>query len=161
MPKNTAMTPVNDLLTRTTPLHALIQRGQALQQLDQRLKVYLPETLREHCCVANVTGECLILLTDSAAWATQLRYWHDTLLNHSQQMSGQTITRLEIRVRPSHFQNKPTNPTDFSPAPHRVLSAETRALLRSVADSMADTSLRSALHRLATASDQETEIGCK
>ncbi|OUD12031.1 DUF721 domain-containing protein [Thioflexithrix psekupsensis] len=161
MPKDNTMTPVNELLTRTTSLHTLIQRGQALQQLDQRLKVHLPETLRAHCCVANVTGECLILLTDSAVWATQLRYWHDTLLNHTRQITGQTITRLDIRVRPSQFQHNPAHPTDPSSMPQRALSAETSVLLRSVADSMADTSLRSALHRLAADPSQETETGCK
>jgi hypothetical protein len=160
MSKDTPMTSLTQLFTTTAPLHALIQRGQALQQLEEQLKLQLPEALRTHCSVANLTADrSLILLTDSAAWATQLRYCHDLLLSHTQRITGQVIARLEIRVRPSHFATSITKTTDSSPAPLRKMSQETQDLLRSVADSMADSSLRTALHQLAKSHD--TETGCK
>lgn len=160
MPKDIPMVSLTQLLTHSTPLQGLIQRGQALQQLEQRLKLHLPEGLQTHCCVANITADRLIFLTDSAVWATQLRYWRDVLLKHTQDITGQNIVHLEIRVRPAHFVEN-TAKENTHPAPQRSLSPETSALLRSVADSMADTSLQSVLYRLAQAADHDTETGCK
>lgn len=51
-----------------------------LQQLNELVKAQLDSSLGQHCCVANVRDNILILEVDSSAWATRLRYLVPELL---------------------------------------------------------------------------------
>jgi hypothetical protein len=55
-------------------LATLVHKVQRLQQLNQYLANILDSQLSKHCQIANFENEVLTLVTDSADWATQIRY---------------------------------------------------------------------------------------
>ncbi len=52
----------------------ICQRAIKLEELNEKISSYLPETLREHCHVGSFTNGCLVLITNDPVWAHQLRY---------------------------------------------------------------------------------------
>jgi hypothetical protein len=54
----------------------LILQEQALQlqAISEQVKQFLPENLAPHCFVAGLNKGCLLLCTDNAVWASQLRF---------------------------------------------------------------------------------------
>jgi hypothetical protein len=63
-------------------LQALAQHARRLQRLSVRLREVLDAPLAEHVQVANLSDRCLVLQTDSPAWATRLRYRSADVLRH-------------------------------------------------------------------------------
>lgn len=61
-------------------LASILRKAQQLKILQDRVAACLTPPLREHCWVADVKGDTLILMTDSAAWATRLNYMVNDLL---------------------------------------------------------------------------------
>ncbi len=55
-------------------LAAICQHAIKLEELNEKIYGYLPETLREHCHVGSFTNSCLVLITNDPVWATQLRF---------------------------------------------------------------------------------------
>lgn len=45
------------------------------------MRAFLDPLLEPHCQVANLRSGCLVIMTDSAAWATRLRYTFPDLLS--------------------------------------------------------------------------------
>lgn len=61
----------------------------------------LPEKLAQHCIIANIRDGLLILHTDSATAATQLRYQQQDLLEKLRlETAGAQITEIQVKVRP-------------------------------------------------------------
>jgi len=82
-------------------LYRLLQHSQTLEQLDNRLQASLPIPLQQHCYIANLRNNTLVVHTDSSLWATRLRYLTPELLYRWQQeKSMPTIDKIEIRIRP-------------------------------------------------------------
>jgi hypothetical protein len=88
---------------QTRLLRGLQQHAQQLQHLQKILQMELPTPLNQHCYLANLREQTLIIHTDSALWAMRLRYlspelivkWHqDTSLGLS------FIEKIEVKVRP-------------------------------------------------------------
>lgn len=52
----------------------ICQRAVQLDELNDKLKLYLPLPLAEHCRVGSFNKGCLILTTTNPAWATELHY---------------------------------------------------------------------------------------
>ena len=65
-------------------LSILHRKVAQLDKLTALLKNNLSEPLRHHCQVANFRDNCLVIMTDSAAWATQIRYLTPELLEQLQ-----------------------------------------------------------------------------
>jgi hypothetical protein len=66
-------------------LETLLFKLKQLKQLQQIVAEYLEPKLSTHCQVANLTSNCLIIITDSAIWATQFRFQIPSLLPKLQQ----------------------------------------------------------------------------
>lgn len=82
-------------------LYRLLQHSQTLEQLDKWLQASLPIPLQQHCYIANLRNNTLVVHTDSSLWATRLRYLIPELLYRWQQeKSMPTIDKIEIRIRP-------------------------------------------------------------
>lgn len=52
----------------------ICQRSMQLDDLNNKLLHYLPEHLLMHCKIGSFNKGCLLITTDNAIWATELRY---------------------------------------------------------------------------------------
>jgi hypothetical protein len=78
-------------------LHQLWEKNQQVQQINQTLTDMLPSPLSKHCRVVNLREQTAVIYTDSAVWATRLRYLIPEVLLIWQQQAAE-ITKIEIRV---------------------------------------------------------------
>lgn len=134
----------------------ILQHSRYLQQIEQQLFVILPASLQPHCHVANLSTDVLVLYTHSAAWATRLRYLQTVILTQASQLTGLSLSRLEVRVQPDTAKVTGAIPHS-SPVSARTLSTENADLLRTVAETITHPKLRSALLKLIQ--HQTTEAG--
>ena len=81
-------------------LASLVERARFLRQLDRSIRAQLPETLSPHVQVANLRGDCLVMLADSPTWATRLRYLRQTVLDGVWQSHSIRCRLLEVKVQP-------------------------------------------------------------
>jgi len=61
-------------------LQKILQKAEEIAALDTCLSEFLEPELAKHCAVANLRENCLIIVCDSATWATHLRYATPDLL---------------------------------------------------------------------------------
>jgi len=79
----------------------LSQHSQMLEQVEKRFQDSLPIPLNQHCHVANLREQTLIVHTDSSLWATRLRLIIPELLPlWRQNQSMPTINQVIVQVRP-------------------------------------------------------------
>ncbi len=131
-----AAKPVDQLLPSD-----LLRRCLWLAELDRALKEGLPAPLDQHCQLANVRGDALVIHVDAPAWAARLRYQGPQLIQRMKALPGLSgLRRVRIRVRPQ--------PPAPQPAPRR-LSGKGAENLRKAAQAMPPGPLREAFLRLA------------
>src|SRR5699024_4231835 len=92
--------------------------------------------------LANIRGEILILLADSPAWATRLRYPQNRLLWRLHSELGVESRKLRIKAKPRQQTRPRTEPA------RRPQGAPRRHLLQAASE-MDDPDLAAALRRLA------------
>lgn len=122
-------------------LAGLRREAEKLGRLEAVLHSALPDGLREHCRLARVGTDALVLTTDSPAWGNQLRFLGPQLCDALAESVGYRPHALRVRVV------SPPKPPE-KPAPRR-LSERTGKHLESAARSQTDPRLRDALLRLA------------
>ena len=142
--------PVTGLLRKPGfPAEGVLQRGRFLLKLDHLLRSILDHESSLHCRVGNVRDGLLILYTDSAAWATRLRYQTPALLQQLQTHKGlQGLQKIELRVLPEEKKLEKNQRVEMSSAAASCLSA--------CADTVAGEDLRKALQRLASHHAEKT-----
>jgi len=132
------------LCNENSGLSRLLQRARQLQQLTDALAAILPQPVHGHCRVGNVSGDTLVLVTDSPAWSTRLRFHTPAILEHLKETHGLALHGVRIRVHPPELPRQikrvARNPT---------LGSESAALLRQTAQGISDPDLKQALLRLA------------
>lgn len=80
-------------------LQDICQRAIQLDELNHKLKQYLPESLAEHCQIASLTKGCLLITTSSAVWATELNYCRPELRDRLRREAGlYQLTSIKIAV---------------------------------------------------------------
>jgi len=78
--------PINPIrYSSNTLLGQIVQKAKQLQTLEQQMRAHLAADLAKHCKVANYHHGCLVIETDSAVWATRLRYSTPDLLTSLRQ----------------------------------------------------------------------------
>ncbi len=132
------------LAPRSPGIGGLLQKARALESLSERLRNALPETLRGNWAVGRLDGKTLVLVAESPAWATRLRYSRMVILQATREITGiNEITELKIRITP---------PTRKRPAPKPpLLGPQAIQSLRQAARGVGSDNprLREALERLA------------
>lgn len=94
------MKSVNHLMTNSSGrLNDLLRHSQFIKKIDKIFNDSLPETLKQHCHVANLRDKTLVISSDSSLWATQIRYMAADLLQQLEKTMP--IEQLEVRVRPA------------------------------------------------------------
>ena len=121
-------------------LRRLTRNSKRLQNLNSRVRNYLPAPLNSHCHVANLNERTLVLMVDSPIWATKIRLFLPKLIK----TAGDQIDNIEIKVRPLGHEtvSRPSR------RPNRM-SESTSKLLIQLANSTEEQKLKNALKRLA------------
>ncbi len=69
------------------------------KQVLQCIRNNLPPTLSEHVQHCVVKGKKLLLFTDSAAWASQLRFYNSVILAAIAPITRENVSVMQIRIR--------------------------------------------------------------
>ena len=103
--------PIRDILSNSdTSLGKLIAKAQAIENLNQTFQNILDPSLIPHCRIATYENGILILVSESAAYATRLRYQVPTILSTLRNFSQWAALRsIQIKVKsPIDLKNTPT-----------------------------------------------------
>ncbi len=117
------------------------------RQLLQAIRTSLAPPLAAHCLYATLKEGQLTLITDSAAWATRLRYQIPELTASLGSLQGEIAT-CRVRVQPRTVRRR----TPEMERERGLVSPATVSLLKEAAEAQGDTELGRALSRLAQAS---------
>lgn len=124
---------------RLTPL---LRRIESLHGLNARLRRLLPVPLAQHCSIASVAHERMVILVSSSAWATRLRLLHPKIIK----------SFSDLRIKSVITQVAPATGPQHAPGPAREgprrLSAQSSKLLIELAEAVPDPKLKDALRRL-------------
>lgn len=135
---------VGSLLQKNGALKRLLSEANRTTRLGRRLSGKLPKEFVPHTKLAALRDGCLVLLADTPAWATRLRYATPQILQQlslCQEFVGVKSIRVRV-LRP----DIPSGQTER----RNVLTGRAAAALRRQACVTKDCRLRAALERLAS-----------
>lgn len=123
-------------------LGRLMAQADRLIRLSQVFRAYLPPHLRDHAVLIRLDPESWEVRTDSAVWATRLRYALPSIRQALGQQLGMTLPKPRIRVAPvaAPLQSR---------RPRLTLTPRNAELLEAAARTLTDQRLGMALRRLA------------
>ncbi len=122
----------------------LLEQSKKQKAIRQLIRTALPDAIAEHLHECIIKGNKLILFTDSAAWASQLRFYQPMIQKIVTQQLSASIFIIQIRLS-VHPNSVPT----FAAKPqHLAPSTKTVTLLHDTIQTMQDSELKSALSRL-------------
>lgn len=114
------------------------------KELLYAVQAAVPEPLEHHVQHCLVSGKKLLLYTDSAVWASQLRFYHETILAAIAPLSKNTATSVQIRITLAQ-----AGPSVSRSARANLPSPEQLAALRGLCLYAPENELNQALLRLA------------
>lgn len=128
----------------------LITQANINHKLSKSLDNLLDPDLVDHVSLANIRAHVLVLTTDSAAWASRVRYFSPLLLQKLRNNSHifGDIKKIEIQIQPAVRENVPEQPLP------RYVSTSAAKCLNTTADTIENTELKAALHKLANRRNQ-------
>ena len=124
-------------------LAAIMEQGKRIAHLNRLLNALLPSYLQNQVSLQSVSPQQWILQTESAAWATRLRYVLPGLRQQLEAELKKPVPELKLRIEP-RADKPPTRPQR-----RLTLSASAAELLKSTARNIKDEKLGAALLRLA------------
>ncbi len=131
-------------------LKAIRLKTAQIQLAQDILTQILPTKILGHCFVGHVDDKTLTIFSDSAVWATQLRYQQGEMVSAFRQHTGfRALNRIKIKIKP------PTNKPPKRLKQAISLSSKVSRLLQSTAATIRHPSLKKALLKLAEKPDQE------
>ncbi len=131
----------------TIPAH-IRQQVTHLRVLEDALRDCLPAECCNHCRVAGIFGETLLLVADSPAWRSRLHFYTDRIISHFSHLDKSPVRHVRIRVTAGTGIQAPAPRRD----PALQLPAEAARGFASLARDTEDRDLRRALERLASRS---------
>jgi hypothetical protein len=81
-------------------LSGLLRQVHIYQALDAQLQQRLPEALKNHVHVACVRDQTLVLVAESAGWATRARLEADQWLHQLKPLWPKALTNCQVVVGP-------------------------------------------------------------
>lgn len=134
---------VSKIYKQHSQMNWLAARAQHLNKLNVILQQCLPLQFSNHCSLANVTADKIVVLTDKASYASLLRFQAPVVCKALSAYLPEPVYKLEVKVRPHQSLIEKTEHA----AVH--VSTKTAALLESTAAAIEDGPLKTALYRLA------------
>jgi hypothetical protein len=143
------MQKISKLLISQKPFAHLGNQLAAQETLLNLVRDFLPAPVDQHCIKAIPHKDVLVLLAESSAWASRLRYLGQDLL---QRLKNRQVHFKRIQIKISVIPKPSDRKKPLKQA--RLLTMENAKLLRCLAESMHDEELKLALQRLS----QHTKI---
>ncbi len=136
--------PVKKLLSggNSKQLQRLAQFSTQLTELTALVQSCLPTPLQGHCQAINIRGKSLVLQTDSAAWASQLRFYVPAMLSTLTHHRCNYIKEIHIRIKPVSAPQPSDTRRKFE------ISSRSATLITTLADSTVNPRLKHALQQL-------------
>jgi len=113
------------------------------KQVLQKIHGVLPATLAQHALHCVVHGKKLLVYTDTAAWASQLRFYNRAILAAIAPVTREPVSIMQIKIKMGADQTEP--PPSRKP---NIPSAEKIGLIHSHSLTVADGPLKLALLKL-------------
>ena len=82
-------------------LSQLVERAREAGELDARVRALLPDALAAHVTGAVLHDDTIVVLVDSAAWASQLRFHAPELVKRLAPRYDGAVARMRVKVRPA------------------------------------------------------------
>ena len=133
-------------LLHSGELDKLLAHGARVAKANEALCNRLEASLREHCRVANLKGDTVIVIADSPVWATKLRFQTGAMLEILRDRGFPELRTLRIKVNPINVTR------EAAPRHGPQLSQSAAATLLRTAEGTKDVELRAVLERLAARS---------
>jgi hypothetical protein len=90
---------VGKLLQSNNALGGLLAHTERLQRAQRLLHTHLPASLAQHCQVANIKEDMIVVHADSSAWAAKLRFHVAGMLAQLiQQQEFSSLRAVRIKV---------------------------------------------------------------
>jgi len=137
---------ITHILARGKSIKSLVHRVNSLKILQTILLKCLPENVSHHCQVANITEGQLVIMVDSANWATQIRFNMGDLLQKLRQHAPlYSLKHISCIVRPPVGPAiRPTNVRTVA-----KMTPNTAQLIVEAAEAIADPKLKQQLISIA------------
>lgn len=131
--------PIYQILKNSdTQLGKLIAQARSIEEINQTFSKVLDTDLISHCRVGCYQSGVLTLFSDSAAYATRIRYQIPQLLSHLrsfEQWAGLCSIQIKVQVFKPAIESKCET---FSLPPPALIPSSCIKQLRSLADSLKD-----------------------
>lgn len=89
-----------DDVFKSASLAAILAKAKTLEAFNMALTRYLPTKLLTHCHIMNYENSIIIMGIDNAAWATQLRYSEQELIQYFQsQPDLANVLGIKYKIR--------------------------------------------------------------
>ncbi len=126
----------------------LYKKGLSTYEIGEQLKTMIDPSLEKQFELAVINDDVAILLTNSSAWATRLRYNIPTILNIlNNQLNLPLIKTIKVKVKKFNVPHTTTNKNQIT------LSKQSKQFLQTAANSFDDPKIRTCIQRL---SEQKT-----
>jgi hypothetical protein len=112
------------------------------KQVLQCIRTVLPATLAEHALHCVINGKKLLVYTDTATWASQLRFYNNAILSAIAPITREPVSIMQIKVR---TETLPIMPPGRKP---NIPSAEKIELIHNHGLTVPDEQLKRALLKL-------------
>ena len=129
-------------------LALILRRADAHAKIERDLTADWPPEVREHCRLGGYRDGHVVLLVDSPAWATRLRYALPELIENNEFL--QRAKKIRIKVRSTH-----ETPPEPSPRKPNRLSTKAADVLLACSEAIDDDALADSLRRLAKQATRE------
>lgn len=136
-------TKLGAIVTQNSLLRQLFREAAENRSHDDRIRQLIDEPLRAHVRFAMLKGDTVILIADSSAWASKLRYQVAAIQRRMESAPEMAGVR-NIRVKVAAAEPTTQIPTRRAQAP----SATTAEGVRKQAESIEDPELREAVLKL-------------
>ena len=106
-----------------------------------KIKLSLPDHLSTHALFCVISGKKVLLYTDAAVWSSQLRFYHQTILQALSTSSPGKFEELQIKIIPMTMGQEERESI-------KIPSTENIDLLLNQAENQTDEKLKMALLKL-------------
>lgn len=123
------------------------------KQVLQRIHEVLPATIAQHALHCVVNGKKLLVYTDTAAWASQLRFYNSAILTAIAPVTRESVSIMQIKVMAEMSPTGRRRGALQTASPSRkpnIPSAEKIELIHHYGLTVSDEQLKLALLRLST-----------
>jgi hypothetical protein len=141
--KNKTIPVINLLNDKHSSLAALLEKASSIQATDRKIKKLLDPTLKDKFELANINADVAVILVNSSAWATRLRYNIPIILDIlNKDLNYTSIKTVRIKIKKAIPENPVLNKKPNS------ISANSAQFLNDVANNFNDPELRACILKL-------------